>query len=510
MTTSNYARRTMRRLFRSITVTAATLIGVVSAIMLLGATALLIQLGGDDNGAWGAANVSNILVAAVARDSHGQLMMNQTPRLQEITREFPSFWYVVSDRTSEISVGPVPKWRPPRNAPQQNGTSFFAYAIDGDTRKLKRITALRETPIGEIWIETGGVTYTARQLMIGTLTDATIVALPIFLVLMATAAAALVFVPAVIARPVRAAAAAAEAIDGLPEGRRLPEDEAPSELLPLVVAFNRALSRIDLATKTQRNFLLNAAHELRTPLTNARTMLEDIADPALRARVIAENERLSAIVTMLLQLARIATEPADFKQIDLVPLARRVAADHVPLALKNDTTLVFTDARRPVWVLGSETAITVALSNLIRNAVLHARSEQPIAIEVGEESQLSVIDHGPGLGSADAETMLEPFRRGKSRAHGTGLGLSIVAQVMATHGGRVSMTETPGGGTTVRLSFAALTSSAPTAAHQARTARERGDDEITSRCRKDRWQDRLRSVLGETRQDGKNTPSGKS
>ncbi|MBN4747471.1 sensor histidine kinase, partial [Pandoraea nosoerga] len=102
----------------------------------------------------------------------------------------------------------------------------------------------------------------------------------------------------------------------------------------------------------QRNFLWNAAHELRAPLTNARTMLEDIVDPALRSRAIAENDKLSAIVTMLLQLSHIATEPAEFINIDLVPLARRVAADHVPLALKNATSIVFEDPGHAVWVRG--------------------------------------------------------------------------------------------------------------------------------------------------------------
>jgi hypothetical protein len=172
MTNSNVNWFGISRIFRSITLTAATLVGVVTTIMVLCAAALLIRLGGDDDGTWAAANVANTLAAAAARNNQGQLIVTQTPRLQEIIREFPSFWYVVSDQTSEVSAGPVPRWRPPKSGPQRNGTSFFAYAIDGDTRKLKRITATRDTPVGEIWIETGGVAYTARQLMLGTLSDA--------------------------------------------------------------------------------------------------------------------------------------------------------------------------------------------------------------------------------------------------------------------------------------------------------------------------------------------------
>ncbi|MGY3448599.1 sensor histidine kinase [Bradyrhizobium sp. USDA 4353] len=444
----------LARIRRSITLLSATLIGLVSTIMLICAAALLIRFGGDDDGTWGAADVADALKEAVARDAGGKLLVKQTARLDKIIQDFPTFWYVVSDKSGEVSYGPLPKWRPHKNPSTQDGTSFLAYVIDGETRNLKRMTAVRNTPVGEVWIETGGVAYTSTQLMLGTLTDATIVALPIILVLLATVVAALVFMPALIARPVRAVARAAELIDGVPDGRRLPEQDAPAELLPLVTAFNRALSRIDHAAEAQRNFLSNAAHELRTPLTNARTMLETIEDPALRTRLVAENQKLSSIVTMLLQLARISMEPVELTEIDLVALARRVTAEHVPMALKAGLEIGFVAPETPVWIQGSEPAIAVALSNLIRNAVTHAGTGGPILVDVNPAAQLSVIDSGPGLDSDQPERLLQPFERGHARGDGMGLGLSIVSQVMATHQGRIELRETPGGGTTVELSFA--------------------------------------------------------
>jgi signal transduction histidine kinase len=445
--------RVLKRMHRSITVLAATLIGVVTAVMLLCAVVLLVRFGGDDDGTWGAADVADALKTAVARNEQGQLIINKTSRLDKIVDEFPTFWYVVSDKTGEVTHGPVPKWRPSKTPMQHGSASFLAYAVDGTTRNLKRMTAIRDTPVGEILIETGGVAHTASQLTIGTLTDATFVALPILIVLVATAFAAMVFVPPLIARPVRAVAAAAETIDGVIDGRRLPEDNAPAELLPLVAAFNRALSRIDTASKAQRNFLSNAAHELRTPLTNVRTMLEQIQDPALRTVLVAENQKLSAIVTMLLQLARLSMEPTELSRIDLVALGRNVTAEHVPMALKHGSDIAFTEPGGPVWVQGSEAAITVALSNLIRNAVHHARSDRPILVEVCAPARLSVIDSGAGVELEKSGILFEPFKRGKTSAEGMGLGLSIVSQVMALHNGSVAIQETPGGGTTIELSF---------------------------------------------------------
>ncbi|ABD87573.1 sensor histidine kinase [Rhodopseudomonas palustris] len=442
-----------KRIHRSIAVLAATLIGVVTTIMLICAAVLVIRLGGDDDGTWGAADVGDALKEAVARDDQGQLVVRKTARLEVFARQFPSFWYIVSDKMGEVRYGPIPDWRPPKNAQHQSGTSFLAYAIDGESKTLKKMTALRNTPVGEIWIETGGVAYTASQLMVGTLTDSAFIALPVLLVLLATALTALVFVPWVIARPVLVVARNAEMIDGVPDGRRLPEDGAPAELLPLVAAFNRALSRIDVAAKAQRSFLSNAAHELRTPLTNARTTIEQVQDPRLRARLIAENQKLSSIVTMLLQLARISAEAAALTGIDLVALARRVAAEHVPMALKHGSEIAFVGPGCPVWVQGSDPAIAVALSNLIRNAVQHSGAIHPILVSVDTPASLSVVDRGSGLRCGEPEALWEPFKRGNAATEGTGLGLSIVSQVMSTHNGSVAICETPGGGTTVELSF---------------------------------------------------------
>ncbi|WP_448955379.1 sensor histidine kinase [Labrys neptuniae] len=435
-----------RRLHSSITVLAATLIGSVTTIMLLCAAALLIQFGGDDDGTWGAADVADALRQAVARNADGQLIVKPTARLDEIARDFPTFWYVVSDRNGEVRYGPVKERRPPKTPMSGEGTRFLSFAFDGTTRKIKKIGVVRDTPVGEVWIETGGVAYTATQLMLGTLTDATVVALPILIVLIATAFTAMVFVPVLIARPVRTVATAAEKIDGVPDGHRLPEQGVPAELVPLVSAFNRALSRIDHAAQAQRTFLSNAAHELRTPLTNARTALEQIQDPLLRNRLIAENQKLSSIVTMLLQLARISMEPAQLAQLDLAALARKITAEHVPFALKHGGEIEFSEPGHPVWVRGSEAAIGIALSNLIRNGVIHAGASGPILVEVAAAGGLKVIDSGPGLGPDQSDLSTGTFRRGNTKAEGVGLGLSIVSQVMTVHGGSIGVSETQGGG----------------------------------------------------------------
>jgi len=125
------------------------------------------------------------------------------------------------------------------------------------------------------------------------------------------------------------------------------------------------------------------------------------------------------------------------------------------MALKYRSDISFVAPSGSIWVNGSEIAITVAVSNLIRNAVFHARSDQSIVVKVDHPAKLSVIDSGPGLRSNELDVLCEPFKRGDTKADGTGLGLAIVAQVMTAHHGSIAVRETPGGGTTVDLSFSA-------------------------------------------------------
>ncbi len=151
-----------------------------------------IRFGGDDDGTWAAADVADVLRQPLCATRPGS---SPSSRPRGWTRSSAISDVLVCRLRQErarSATAPVPKWRPQKTPTSRDGTSFLAYAIDGETSKLKKMAAVRNTPVGEVWIETGGVAYTATQLTLGTLTDATIVALPIILVMAATAFAAMV------------------------------------------------------------------------------------------------------------------------------------------------------------------------------------------------------------------------------------------------------------------------------------------------------------------------------
>lgn len=434
---------------RSIASSAAMLLGGLISALLCCLFVGFIAFYGDD-GDVAQSDVAIEIKRSVRTDEAGRPLLAPTGRLLALQRQFPQLWYVVSTPHGSLSHGEVP----PRvraglglpDAPQARS----AYDASGPEMQLVGSTRIGDSP--DMLIALGGAVYTSTEVVVSLLREpdmpSTLLAAVMTIIILTT----ILVVPALIVRPVRRAAAAAEEI-GAWEGARLPVDQQPSELKPLALAFNRALDRIDAATAEQRRFLSNAAHELRTPLTRLRTRLERVEDREIKAELVAELQSLSATVTMLLQLARLTSQPTEMQPIDLVSVVREATAREVPTALASGVDIELR-GEGPVMVSGSAQAIGIGLSNLVRNAIQHGGSGGRVVVVVAASRRVSVIDFGPGIGTAyGGRTVVEPFARGKQDSAGTGLGLAIVAQVAALHGAGLSIEETPGGGTTVSLSF---------------------------------------------------------
>jgi signal transduction histidine kinase len=229
--------------------------------------------------------------------------------------------------------------------------------------------------------------------------------------------------------------------------------EVPVELKPLVAALIKALKEIDAYVQAQRRFLSNAAHQLRTPLTMLRIKLEDVSESTLRADLIRDLRRLTSLVSAMLDLARLQNHAIEKKPFDLVVLARDVLVDFSPsaldagieLALENDGTPV-----APVW--GAEVAVRSALSNLLTNALIHAKKARRIVVDVSS-ARVSISDDGEGIPAGLQTSILEPFQTGRSGNSGAGIGLSIVHEIMAAHGGTLHIESHHSKGTAVVLCF---------------------------------------------------------
>jgi signal transduction histidine kinase len=173
-------------------------------------------------------------------------------------------------------------------------------------------------------------------------------------------------------------------------------------------------------------------------------------------RAIGEIERLTELVSNLLQLARADARPVT-EVVDLVALVRdrvdtwTAIADERGVELHHDPP----ETSTPVQCVAG--AIEQILDNLLDNALAVSSPGERIDVEIDPTSdrsregfvQLRVVDHGPGLDDAAKADAMRRFWRGDATRPGTGLGLAIVETLASSSGGRAVLVDTVGGGLTV-------------------------------------------------------------
>jgi signal transduction histidine kinase len=99
---------------------------------------------------------------------------------------------------------------------------------------------------------------------------------------------------------------------------------------------------------------------------------------------------------------------------------------------------------------------------LVDNAIAHSDEGSRVEVRstaVGGQARVDVVDHGHGVDVEDVERLSRRFSRGDGASGGrrVGLGLALVTQIVRSHGGRLEVAETPGGGATFSLLIPAAT-----------------------------------------------------
>lgn len=288
-------------------------------------------------------------------------------------------------------------------------------------------------------------------------------------------------------RPLREIESTAASIAAGDLSRRVPPAPASTEVGRLGTALNGMLAQIESAFADRtasearmRRFVADASHELRTPLAAIRGYGElyrmgaltekDQVDDTFR-RVEESATRMGGLVEDLLALARLDDgRPMRPGDVDLAVLAADALSDLHALDPSRPTALLAPDgaALRSCVVAGDERMLRQVVSNLVGNVVQHTPAGTPVELSVGVladrpgEGLLEVRDHGPGIDPEHAARVFERFYRvdasrtrggtsGGGTGGGAGLGMAIVAAIVAAHRGEVSLAQTPGGGTTVRV-----------------------------------------------------------
>ena len=246
-------------------------------------------------------------------------------------------------------------------------------------------------------------------------------------------------------------------------------------LVIVLAAFTllRAIAREVEAARARESFVAAVTHELKTPLASIRLLAEllgrnEVAPAKAREfahRITSETDRLSRLVTQVLELSKIeqGVEALPLKAFDFAALLRTLVEELRLTASDRGFELSLEGAEGPQTILGDPDALRGVIANLLDNAMKY--SDQPHLLELdltrcklGAKQpgyRLSVHDRGRGIPARERQRVFEPFGRGGDEMTrdrpGVGLGLALAARVARAHGGALSFEARSGGGTTFML-----------------------------------------------------------
>ncbi|GAB2921639.1 sensor histidine kinase [Nonomuraea fastidiosa] len=266
-------------------------------------------------------------------------------------------------------------------------------------------------------------------------------------------------------RPVATMRAELDRVHAGDLSRRVTQPPGEDEVAQLARSINGTLARLERSAEQQRQFASDASHELRTPIAGLRAQLEsaqlypeDTDLEALVESALRDTDRLEAIISDLLLLARIGSRVDIVRErLDLSCLVRQ------ELATRGDKIPVEVDLADGAYVEGVRLQLSRLLTNLLDNAQRHAETMVLVTVreergrvprrDNGAESHamvvLAVENDGVEIAPHDRERVFERFTRldaARSRdAGGTGLGLAIARDVAIAHGGTIRVEDRPGG-----------------------------------------------------------------
>jgi len=260
------------------------------------------------------------------------------------------------------------------------------------------------------------------------------------------------------ARPIQQLADAAEDIARTQNLSTKLDIHGDHEIEQLASSFNTMLAALQHSSEQQKQLVQDASHELRTPLTslraNAELLQRDSLDEATKQAVLrdiaAEIDELTELSSELTALAsdqRLVEEP------QIVNL-REACDDVAARASRRTGRMVSVTSTNPSSALVRPSQFDRAVGNLVDNALKFCPTPDKVEINI-VGSRVEVIDHGQGIADADKPLVFDRFYRATATRAlpGSGLGLAIVKQFADDHNAVVAITDTPGGGATVALSF---------------------------------------------------------
>jgi signal transduction histidine kinase len=163
---------------------------------------------------------------------------------------------------------------------------------------------------------------------------------------------------------------------------------------------------------------------------------------------------LNDLVSDMMNLAR--PRPPSFGTVDVA----RIAHDVVQIARQSgrgehDVPVSY-EGPEHVTVRADAAQLRQIIWNLLRNAVQASGADAAVRVRVeprGAQVSIAVVDRGLGIPVAARDRIFDAFVT--TRTQGIGIGLAVVKQIVDAHDGTIAVEDTPGGGTTFRVTLSA-------------------------------------------------------
>ena len=215
------------------------------------------------------------------------------------------------------------------------------------------------------------------------------------------------------------------------------------------------------------DFIAIASHELRTPLglvLGHATFLREIAQEEFQQKqleiIVRNAERLKEIIDRLNQVDNFQSGSArlHWQYYDLGKLLEGILQSFQEQAHEQRIKLEITLPQESIQIRCDPAKLSVAIGNVIRNALTFSKEGQPVYVGLHKLSgyaHISIADSGIGIPAKDLHQIFERFYQVEphlTRKHGgMGLGLSVAKAVVESHGGQIWVESSLGEGSTFTI-----------------------------------------------------------
>lgn len=266
-------------------------------------------------------------------------------------------------------------------------------------------------------------------------------------------------------RPITTIIQKVKEINSLKLSTRLNEGAKKDEIEQLAVTFNEMISNLEIAFRSQEDFISNASHELRTPITimigESDYLLNHEQSKEVYINHIKELvndlKKINSLINSLLELAHVNRDSSiSFSKVRIDEIIFNAIQQ-----VKSKYTghriipkLKYPEDGNDFIVIGNSGLLEIALKNLIDNACKFSNEDVIVELQINSNSiKITISDNGIGIPANELDEIFTPFRRGSNSRFigGFGIGLTLVSKIMELHEAKVDVSSIQSKGTRIEI-----------------------------------------------------------